>query len=347
MYPSVRHPWAGAFVRDLNRNLEKLGHEIILVAIRDTRKGWHIPLKYARLSLGAARRALTADFDLVHCHYVYPTGLVGAAVAALRRKPLVVTAHGSDVLRRADGLSMALTRWALGRADAINAVSDAAADHIVRHFGQARSKIVVCDMGVDLDLFAVKGRRPREGERKGPFRLLFVGRLVDLKGWRYLLDAAGRLRERGRDVSVTLVGPGDRGSVVEYASHLGIRDCVNVVGVLSHEEIPSAMAEADAMVLPSLSEGLPVTVLEAMACGLPVIATEVGGLGQLIRNGENGLLVRPGDPAAIEDAVDRLMADPALRSKMIERGLHTARLHSTQRAAEVMDELYRKVVSRG
>ncbi len=133
-------------------------------------------------------------------------------------------------------------------------------------------------------------------------RLLFVGRLAAVKGVPVLLDAFRAARERRPDLTLTLIGDGpDRPALEVAAADLG--GVVTFLGYRNQSGVADALAEADALVLPSFAEGVPVVLMEAMAAGRPVVATQVGGVGELVTDGVDGRVVPPGDAVALADAI--------------------------------------------
>lgn len=175
-------------------------------------------------------------------------------------------------------------------------------------------KLHVVHCGVELDRYG--GGVPR-GPGAG-LDLLFVGRLVGVKGLFVLLDALARLGRR--DLRLTLIGDGaDRAALEAEARRLGIE--ARFLGYRSQSAVADALREADALVLPSFAEGVPVVLMEAAASGLPVVATRVAGVEELVCDGESGIVVPPGDAAALAGALERL-ADmpPAMRGKMGQAG---------------------------
>jgi glycosyltransferase involved in cell wall biosynthesis len=144
--------------------------------------------------------------------------------------------------------------------------------------------------------------------------LLFVGRLTPLKGLRVLFAALERIRVNRSDITLTIIGDGEERPWAEEAARRigGIR----LLGLKSQSEVAAALAEADALVLPSFAEGLPVVFMEALATGRPVIASRVAGIGELVEDKVTGLLVAPGDAAGLEQAILTLADDPRLRVTM-------------------------------
>jgi glycosyltransferase involved in cell wall biosynthesis len=182
----------------------------------------------------------------------------------------------------------------------------------------ATDKLHIVHCGVELDRL-----RPVEHDGRGP-RLLFVGRIATVKGIEVLLDAIVSLRPQHADLRLTVVGDGpDRGRLEQLASERGLGDAVSFVGSKSQSEVAELLAEHDVFVLPSFAEGVPVVLMEAMGAGLPVVATQVGGVTELIEDGTNGLLVRPFDTEGLAERVGLLVADPELRRQLGQAGRKT------------------------
>ena len=169
--------------------------------------------------------------------------------------------------------------------------------------------------------------------------LLFVGRLVPVKGIKYLLEAVCSLAEGGLDVSLRVVGDGPQRDALErLTARLGIEQRVTFCGhVAFGPELLEYYRRSDVFVLPSLSEGVPKTLTEAMASGLPVVATDVGGVSDVVADG-TGLLVNSRSANDIHDAVVELHETPSLRREIIETGYEFARTHTVDAQAERMCE---------
>jgi glycosyltransferase involved in cell wall biosynthesis len=156
----------------------------------------------------------------------------------------------------------------------------------------------------------------------GPLRLLFVGRYGERKGCPELIAALARARASGTDAELRFVGQeeyaGEEGVLRRGVDEHHLHGAVEFAGVKDGPELASCYAEAQALCLPSRREGVPLVLLEAMAFGLPVIATPVGGIGDYVTDGENGLLVPPGDVEALAASIEKLASDPALRRRLGE-----------------------------
>ncbi len=159
-----------------------------------------------------------------------------------------------------------------------------------------------------------------EGERppSQPLpKILLIGRQVPEKGQAVLLEAVALLAARGRRLQVTVAGDGpSRAGLERLAQHLGVADRVSFPGAVGQDEIHDLYAGASIFCLPSFAEGIPCVLMEAMAMELPVVSTRIAGIPELIQDGRNGLLVAPGRADELADALERLLADPALRRKL-------------------------------
>lgn len=167
--------------------------------------------------------------------------------------------------------------------------------------------------------------RLRPVEHRGPGeRILFVARLAELKGLAVLLEALVTIRKVHPEAHLTVVGDGpERERFEQLADRLGLSGAVRFAGYRSQAEVADHLAETDVFVLPSYAEGVPVTLMEAMGSAIPVIATQVGGVTELVDDGVNGFVVRPGDVGALADRLELLVGDPDLRRRLGTAGRQT------------------------
>src|SRR5579883_15184 len=250
-------------------------------------------------------------FDLVDAHYFYPDGVAAALLARVLRKPLVITARGSDVNIIANyRIPRRMIRWAACQAAGIVTVSAALKERLVA-LGVAKDRISVLRNGVDLTLFSPSSR-PRSTEQSLTKLLLSVGNLVELKGHDLVIKALAEVP--GARLAVVGSGP-EQGRLASLAREMGLSDRVSFLGQLRQEELAGVYARADLLVLASRSEGWPNVLLEAMACGTPVVASEVGGVAEIVNDGAAGLSVRDRTPTAFAAAIRRMLDAPPPRGK--------------------------------
>jgi glycosyltransferase involved in cell wall biosynthesis len=157
--------------------------------------------------------------------------------------------------------------------------------------------------------------------RRQARKFLYAGRLAAEKGLPVLFESLRLLAQRGHDYELTLIGDGDeRKSLEATARQMGIADRLVFAGFASQDGVRDHLLQSDIFILPSFAEGVPVSLMEAMACGVPVIATQVGGIAELIESGETGLLVPASDAIALRDAIARYLNDFGLREKVSRQG---------------------------
>jgi glycosyltransferase involved in cell wall biosynthesis len=255
------------------------------------------------------RAARRVDADLLHAHWL-PAGWV----ASLTRKPYIVQVWGTDIelARRAPWLA----RGVLRRARLVIAASTALAE-AAQSLGAREVRVI--PSGVEL--------APEVGEEAEPAEVLYSGRLSPEKGVLELLDAA-------QGLNLVVAGDGPLRERVPFAR-----------GFVQHGELQQLYARSAVVACPSRREGFGVACLEAMAHGRPVVATRVGGLLDLVIDGETGILVPPRDPAALRAALERLLADPDLRRRLGAAGRDRARTHfSWEKVTEATLAAYAEAV---
>ena len=272
--------------------------------------------------------------DLVHVHLFH--ALVAVASVRLRGMPKVVTHHHGDFFhvhrRRSDEfLDRAMGR----RYDSIVAVSDAVRRFLLSHYGYRSEKVVTIRNGWSGEPL------PRKDGRDVS-TVVCVGNLRVEKGHGVLLRAFARTLA-DRPARLVLVGDGPlRHQLAAEVSSLGIDAHVSFLG--SRDDVWAVLSEADIFAFPSLSEPLGIAVMEAMAAGLPVIASDVGGLPEVVQHGVSGLLVQPGDERSLSDGLGRLLDDPAARAEMGEAGRMAAQDMKMATTIDRYVEHYRRLV---
>ena len=284
-------------------------------------------------------------------------GRVAALLAGRSRPPIIVHTFHGHVLRGYfgrfwTGVFRLLERLLARITDALVAVSPEVRDELVAFGVAPASKFRVIRLGIELDQRVARDdqarRRTRRvmGVRDGRFVVGWIGRMTAVKRTDVVLESFRRLREQGVDAVLCMVGDGpDRRSVEDLAAELGVmRDCL-FPGY--QEDVGPFFAAFDVFVLPSGNEGTPVTAIEALASGCPVVATRVGGVPDVVREGEDGFLVDPGAVEDIAERLARLARDPALRARMGEAGrTRVVPRYAVERLVDDVDGLYRRLLAR-
>lgn len=245
-------------------------------------------------------------YDIIHCHLAqgfHSTVALLFRVVFNKKVIIKVGATGplSDFKMLREVLGGTFLVRLLRYADRIITVCSQATAEAVQA-GIPECRITQIPNGVDLQHYTLSS------ERATPGLITFVGRLDYMKGVHVLLEAFAMLRQRGSPASLQIIGDGpDREKLLQMTETLRIAESVKFRGVA--EDIAGRLQASAVFVLPSLSEGLSNVVLEAMACGLPVVATRVGGTVDLIENGVTGILIEPGCPEPLCDALRRVLDD--------------------------------------
>lgn len=286
--------------------------------------------------------------DLVHIHSGFPTGPLGYWLKLTLGIPYIMTLHGGEVpgflpeeVGTLQEILAPATKIVWRAASAVVAVSAGLRDLSLLSIPSVDIRVI--PNGVDCETFSPG--EPTQ-ERSGPFRLLFVGRVVRQKGLAYLLDSLAALAARGvTDWRLRIVGDGPlRPHLEAHAQQLGVAERVEFAGWLPFEQIPREMRAADLFVLPSIIEGMPLVLLQAMACGLPVVATAVPGSVDLVEPPRNGLLVPAKDAAALTDALAGLIGNRPLCAQMGQQSRAMALEKDWSRIAGAYYDLYQSVL---
>jgi glycosyltransferase involved in cell wall biosynthesis len=305
------------------------------------------PLNFAKLPMLVAsewvatrRRLATRQFDLVHSHWILPQGFVCSLAAKSLGIPHLATVHGGDVFALRNAVLDGFRRRALEGAQRVSVNSSVTASAVQELTG-ARTGVVRIPMGAS-------DRRPDESrsrELRTRFRepggslLLFVGRMVEEKGVGDAIAAMPAILASRPRARLLLIGDGpDRPRFEAEARALGVAGRVDFAGWVDSQHLPDYYAAADVFLGPSRKaangwvEAQGLTFAEALLAGLPVVATRCGGIVDVVRDGDTGLLVAQGAPAEIAAAVLRLLDDEPLARALAERGTDLARRELTREA---------------
>jgi len=268
--------------------------------------------------------------DVVHTHDERALFYAGPAAWATRVPRLIHTRHGRNF--HSTPRQITIGRQLARLVDRYVCVSDDVKAQCVAE-GIARSRLLTIKNGIDLERFAFSGSCPG-----GP--IVAVARLSPEKDVANLIRAAAIVRRSDPDLRIEVAGDGQcLPELRRLVAELGLEGQVLLLGEVG--DVAGLLARGRLFVLPSRSEGISLTLLEAMARGLPVVATRVGGTPEVVVDGETGLLVPPGDPAALADAVLRLQRDPEAGRRMGEAGRpRVERIFDVRRMVAEYEALY-------
>lgn len=313
-----------------------------------------VMVHHIRAPLGKAGYLLTArrisrliryiSPDLLHAHHATSYGLVGSLSGY---RPYIISSWGSDVLWSPQRFFVFdwMLRYSFRRADRVTATSRMLAK-ATSLFCPPDTKVFVVPFGVNTDLFC-----PPSGSNGHSEKSLTIGTVKTLRpryGIRELILAYDRIADAFPDTRLVIVGGGEQYAQLHaLVVNLGMETRITFSGPVGHEVIPDYLRSFDLFAVPSLDdrESFGVAAVEASACGLPVIASRVGGLSEVVVDGETGFLVPPGDIDALSAAMACLLSDPELRTSMGQAGRRFVLEHYRwEDNASLMEQLYRQVL---
>jgi glycosyltransferase involved in cell wall biosynthesis len=325
-------------VYEISKRLTKMGCEVLVITLGNCRsndvymveniKVCRIPsidlsrvldlqLSFPRSFREILHVTKTFSPDIIHAHNIFfTTSLGGVLIKQLHKQKFVVTAHLGDIQNlalvgqfkafSARCYERSLGRIILASSDNVIAVSNSVQRHLVS-IGVPSERITVIPNGVDLEEFCPVINTNRDDDQ---ISVIFVGRLLPNKGLEYLIEAAKSVvSKRSSGIKFKIIGDGPHKAQFEnLVKRNGLGDYFDFLGKIPR--VSDVLEDGGIFVRPSLTEGMPLTVLEAMSCKLPVIATKVAGTQELIVQNETGLLVDPGNVQQLADAILYLVNCP-------------------------------------
>ena len=271
--------------------------------------------------------------DIIHSHWIIPSGLVGSILKRTYRKPHITTAHAGDVftIRNSKILSK-IGSFVFKNSDKITANSNYTKNAITSIEDKIKDIVEIIPMGVDTSLFHPKHATGLRDDFEAEYLILSVGRLVEKKGVKYLIMAMKDVIKEFPNAKLIICGAGPEEENLEnLTKKLNLKENVIFVGYIKNSDLPKYYTSSDIFILPSIkvkggdTEGLGVVLLEAMACGTPVIGSNTGGITDIIKHGESGFLVKPKDPEDIAEKIIVLLSNKELQQKFSEEGLKIVR----------------------
>ena len=289
--------------------------------------------------------------DLIHAHYATSFGLLGALT---RRHPLVISAWGSDIFSfpKISFLHRNLLKWILGKADVLCSSSEIMATEMHHYIGPQKV-VEIIPFGVDTTRFSPQQgehgpeiNHPISGGIDAPVVFGVAKGLHPVYGLDLLIEAFAQVHSHFPQTLLRIAGDGPQRSILEnLAEKLGVSECVEWLGRLSNQNVADFYKRVDVVVVPSRQESFGVTAVEGAACARPVIASRVGGLTEVIVEGETGLLVPPENILELGQAMERLLRDPILRDTMGRQGrANVLRRYDWQQNVSQMELVYERVL---
>jgi glycosyltransferase involved in cell wall biosynthesis len=302
-----------------------------------------------RASIALGFRLASRAVDVVHIHVSMGASIhrkcLLAWIAFLFDRPVVMHTHGGEFANQFPTMPGLLQRFVgatFRRCDAVITLAETWRRFYIDALGIASSRALILRNPVKLP------PRPLERSAAFPIRFLYLGMMSEPKGAFDLIEAMATLEETSRDrLRLTMAGHGKVEEAREAVAAHGLQDVITVRGWLNIDERDALLAETHVFVLPSHFEGLPMALLEAMSFGLAPIATPVGGIPDILIDDQNGLLVPPGDHAALASAIRRLLEDTSLRSRLADAARRAVVPYAADGYAEALVDIYERIITDG
>ncbi len=311
-----------------------------------------VPFFFVMMGYSLVRLLWKEKPDLVHAHWVLPQGLIAVLAKLLYKRPVITTAHGGDAFALKGGLMTKLKRLVLRRSNAWTSNTPSTSEAFGSNGLLPKPHII--PMGVNVKHFQ-SGLRPaaRRELPEDELLILFVGRLVEKKGVEDLLTAFSLLPPELRHrTSLWVVGDGEyRIRLQQQADTLGISQKTRFWGRISNHLLPDFYAAGDLLVVPSIeaasgdTEGQGVVILEAFAARLCVLATRVGGINDVVDDGDTGVMVEAREPKHLAEAMVKLLYDGGRRHMLANNAFAKVnRCYDWEKIAHEFENLYRAVL---
>lgn len=278
-------------------------------------------------------RKIIKEFDFVHSNWIIPQGII----QGFFNKPYVLSGLGGDVTSLNKGIVKKLKAKAINNASYITVVSEDLKKELKEVYGEENVEVI--PMGCSLDKFNPNNRIENLFDQGDKKTILFVGRLAEKKGAKYLIEAMNEI-----DAKLIIVGDGPERESLETQSKK-INADIEFVGPKNKDELSKMYASCDVFCAPSIiakdgdKDGLPVAIVEAMASGAVVVASDVGGISEIINN-ENGFLVKEKDVQGLKRKINKLLSDDLLRNTMSQKARTTAERYDFVKIGERYKDIF-------
>lgn len=263
--------------------------------------------------------------NIIHAHWIIPEGFIAFVVKKIFKIPYIITAHAGDIFPLRQSFLRFFAKMALENCDLCTVNSNATKKAVLKVAKIKNIKLV--PMGVDLRSFN-KNKKSKKTRKLFSIKkefILFVGRLAEKKGVKYLIKAMQSLVKEFPQSKLIIVGDGpEKGKLELLTKKLGLSNDILFAGKIPNKDLPKIYASSDLFVLPSIvtksgdTEGLGVVLLEAIASGIACVASDVGGIPDIIKHEKTGLLVEQKNTKELAKAMIRLLKDKKLRNKVVK-----------------------------
>lgn len=243
-----------------------------------------------------AEKLQKENVNHIHCHYATHPALLAYVIKQLTGIPYSITIHSHDIYD-----NHVMLEQKLKEAEILITISQFNVVYLEKLLGNwidAKTKVIHC--GINPSKFTARENKPKSQ----PFNILQIGSLHWKKGQTDLIRAAKLLTEKITDFSITIIGEGpERKNLEALIDELGVQNYIKLAGAKSQDQVRSILPQADCYIQSSVSEGIPVSIMEALACRLPVIATGITGIPEIVIDHETGYLIPPNNPEALAKAI--------------------------------------------
>ncbi|OZM56647.1 hypothetical protein CIB95_10505 [Lottiidibacillus patelloidae] len=352
MYPSKKYKSFGIFIKNQVEALKSRGFSIDITAIKNAKSGkFNSLVKYVTWFVSSLLTLLFKGkkYDVIHAHYVFPSGLIGLLFKIAFNTKLIVTAHGGDIdkMARKHKVIFHLTKKILHSSDKIIAVGEELKETIVSDFDISPDKILVLNMGVNRNIFHHTDQQKKRTQLKihvETTSILYVGNIIKQKGIEELITAFEKLvANKNQNFKLYLIGSDKdttfKAHIQQEIDKKELNDHIVFLGVLPQGDIASWMSACDIFVLPSHIEGFGLVALEAMACGIPVVGTNVGGLKYLLDN-DSGIIVDAKNHVSLYEGIKKLVENEQLKKTIIDNGYKKAMENDQENIINELESLY-------
>lgn len=337
MYPSDDSPYYGIFVKEQIDALRNLQVDTEMNVI--TQKGGSKLNKlgrYVKLSAKALWDNLVNQYDAVHLHYIFPTGIVLIPLRWITKKKLIVTGHGSDIINT-NRIKTFFMKRILRSCDQVIVVSDYLKQIAIHKYEVPSDKINVIHCGFDETLFA-----PQPKVEKNIKTVLFLSRLYKEKGTQTFINIALHMQEQ-EHIHFLIVGDGPEKE--HMITHLQHHPRVSFVGGVSKDKVGDYFNQADVYVFPTQKEGYGLVALESMACGTPVVASNVGGVPEIVSHNKNGYLATVDSTDDFVKGIQWVLQHET-EEQVVSHAIQTAKSNTIKDQTKKVYEVYQKTIKK-